>query len=243
MSLLDWIILGIIIISGVIGMLVGIKRKVRGVICFFGSFAVAMLFYAMLANTILTNTDFGKEMALNWSQTMIENAEGETKVILQVPYTTLLEYGGEEYIIDGFKDVGVPSFFVSFFMAKMFILDGTLACAITSSFVSCIFYAVSFVGLFLITYLVLWIIVRFVLKKVNLGVLNRLGGLVTGIMSGGSLVVVIMLILIGVSLAVPNINTWLVEQTNFNGTSVSISLEFYNWAYEIIYAFKNAIAG
>lgn len=240
MTYLDIGVLVLLILGGIIGLLKGVKNKIARLVAYVGAFAIALLFYSMLSNLILTKTGLGETFANFFADKIMSNAKGEVLTLLNMPYKDVLN-AGESLLKEAFGSAGIPNFFVSFFTTKVYITEGSVALAIGSSFASAVVYAVVFVLLFVISFIILKLLTKTLLglgdpnKK---GIIDRLFGLVWYVFATGAAILVIMLILIGISYAVPDLKSWLYEQAHVGSDYVSIGSLFYNWAWQIINAFK-----
>ena len=234
MTILDIVILALMVLAAVWGLIRGGKRKLVKLIGLVGGLVIAVLFFSMLGSWICSLC--GDSLARTMADKVLSSAEGDALIVLSAPYDA----------VNGFKQAftaaGIPSFFASFFATKVFISDSTAAVAVGSAFAAAIIYAACFVGLFLITFIILTILARLLLRMGGDGdkktILDRILGLV---FSEGRLVlslIVIMLILVGLSYAIPSLDTWLTEQTKFNSGTVGLSGWFYSIAWQIINAFR-----
>lgn len=243
MTILDIVILCLIVLAGLWGLIRGGKRKLVKWVALIGGLAVGIYFYSMLGNWIAGLC--GESLANTFAEKILNSTESAEKLLtLTQPYQLVV--GSDGSLKEAFTAAGIPSFFVSFFATKVFITDETVALAIGSSYAAAVIYAACFVGLFLITFIVLKLLTRLLMgmgadgKKKT--ILDRLMGLVFSEAKLIVFLVVIMLILVGISYAVPSLQTWLIEQTRFNEGVVGLSGWFYNIAWQIINAFKMLVA-
>ena len=245
MQLLDYIILALLVLGGLIGFIRGAKKKIKSLAVTIAGFSVAILCYQMLSNLILTTNNFGNTWSEFWANKFIDGASSnEVSIFLQMPYS---EFTND---IDSLKNIyvecGVPKFLASFFISKVFINTSTVAVAMGSSFVASITYAVTFIILFIIAGLVAGLIVNFLFnlfksekakQEGKKGIFDRLLGLIYGVFKSGCSIVIIMLVMVLIGSFVPQMNTWLQNQVGFHEDFVTISKTFYNWAYFIINLF------
>lgn len=243
MTILDIVILCLMVLAGLWGFIRGGKRKLVKWVALIGGLAVGIYFYSMLGNWIAGLC--GDSLANTFADKIISSTDSAEKlIVLNSPYQLLA--ADEAGLKEVFTAAGIPSFFVSFFATKVFITDGTVALAVGSSFAASVIYAGCFVGLFLVTFIILKLLTRLLLgmgadgKKKT--ILDRLMGVIFSEAKLLVFLVVIMLILVGISYAVPSLQTWLTEQTRFNEGVVGLSGWFYNIAWQIINAFKMLVA-
>ena len=67
MTLLDWIILAILVIAGIIGLIFGAKKRITRKLGWLVGFVIATMFYSMMTNVILSNNRWGTIIFSNWN--------------------------------------------------------------------------------------------------------------------------------------------------------------------------------
>lgn len=243
MTLLDWIILAILVIAGILGLIFGAKKRITRKLGWLVGFVIATMFYAMLTNVILSNTPLGETGASYFRNIMIANvSESNTLAILNSSYSDVIAIdGAQSYLATGMTSIGIPKFFASYFITKIYFTSGTVAMALGSGICAAIAYVVTYVILYFVSALLVTILLRFLLKGKEdgkVGIIDRIAGLTLRIIEASVTILSIMLMVIGISYAVPSLNEWMVTQTNFGSGTVTLSGIFYNLAWQIINAFK-----
>ena len=234
MTILDIVILALMVLAAIFGLIRGGKRRFVKWIATIAGLVVAIYFYQMLGNLIVTKAPFADSLA----QTFADKLPSD---LASINFADI----SEDAIKSGFSEVGIPKFFISYFYTKIFIRDGTLALAIGSSFAGAIIYACCFVLLFFAVFTVLTLIVHALIRDNPDGhktFLDRFAGMVFSEAKMICFIFVVMLILVGISYAVPSLDTWLKEQVQFGSDKVGLSGWFYNTTWQIINAFKDLIA-
>ncbi len=246
MGITDGIVLGILAVSALWGFLAGAKKRVTKLIAFIGATTLAVLFYSMLANLIAAQTPMGVNFAAYFSDLILGKAEGNAQALqlLNTPYQDILATGQSDALLtQAFNQAGIPSFFASYFITKIFITDGTLALAVGSSFAAAVIYAAAFVVIFAVSYIVIKLLSKFVLgagSPEGKGLADRLAGLLFSVLIGSAFILVAMMIVIGISYAAPSLRELLETDLGIIGANAgrfSIGRVFYNWGWQIINAF------
>lgn len=236
MTYLDIGVLVLLVLGALFGVLKGVKKRVARFVAIAAGLAVGILFYAMLGNVILNSTSFGQTLAEFFGNKILDGAgDGAIHDLLSQPYQNFVS--SDSAIKEIFSQVKIPDFFISFFATKVYITDGSAALAIGSAFASSIVYAVCFILLFVLTAVVVGLLVRFIIGD-KVGIIDRLFGLVWYTFAMGVFILIVMMVLIGVSYVSPELESWLNVQAHVGQDYVSIGSLFYNWAWQIINAFK-----
>lgn len=240
MKLLDYIILAVLIIGAVIGLIFGVKKKLTKKLGWLGGFIVAIMFSAMLSNLILSNTPLGQSGAEFFANKMLEGADENTATILNMSYADFISYGGADSdLAQGLSAMGVPTFFASFFISKIYLTTDTIAMALGSGVTAAISGVVTFVALYVISSIIFVILLRLFLGGTDdkKSLLDRIAGMIYYTAAAGVLIFVVMVIVTGISIAVPSLDTWLRDQTSFTSGNVTISGLFYKYAWQIVNSF------
>lgn len=246
MSILDWVILVILVIAGLLGFIFGAKKKLIKKIGWLGGFAIAFLFYSMLANIIISKTPVGEAGSNYFSQIMLDKAAGDGNLTdaLNANYQTVVSQPDSySALANGLKTINVPGFFASYFISKIFYTTETVSMALGSGVVGAIAYPITFVVLYVVSSLTLILILHLLTdrKDGKKGFIDRASGLVLAVSEVTISLLVVMLILIGISYAAPSMDVWLKDQVHFNDGNVTIAGTFYKFAWQIINAFKLAL--
>lgn len=234
MSVLDIIILILFVLAIVWGFIRGAKKRIAKLVAFWAGLAIALTCYSMLANVVIANIPQGLSWAEDWGRDILMNAKDTS--LLASPLSSLTDTG----LKDAYAAAGVPNFFASFFVTKIYVSNGTAAVAIASSYIASIAYAISFGLIFLLSFGVVSLCVRLLLGMGDpnrKGIFDRLAGAMLSMLKCAAFVFVVMLILIGISYASPAMDEWLKGQVHFGKDTVSLSSVFYNWAWQLINAF------
>lgn len=240
MQLLDYIILGLLLIGLILGILKGVKKRVSKLGGLIIGGVVAVLFYAILANFILNHIEASTTWASYWGDKIIAGREDLVeKAGLISPYSLIKDNPDTVYKM--YEYAGFPSWISPFFISKIYVNDSSVANAVGSSIVGAITYACTFVGLFLVTSIVASLLIKFVLNgfstKSKKGCVDRIVGGALSLFVTCVFIVIVMLILIGIGNVNEGVSNWLKEQVNINSTGFSISRTFYNFAWSIINMF------
>lgn len=242
MTLLDWLIFIALVICGILGFLFGAKRRVTRKLGWFGGLVIAILFYSMLTNLILSKTPLGVDGANRYATLLLEKADSNTASILNGSFAELhASPGADASMATGLSALGVPRFFASYFISKIYFTSGTVAQALGSGITAGIAYPVTFLILYVLSSVVLVLILRFLLGGLTDGkvtLLDRIAGVFLRILEVSIPIFVLMVILASVSAAVPAVDSWFKEQVHFGEGSVSISGVYYRLAWQFVNAFK-----
>lgn len=239
MGITDWVVLAILVIAGLWGFIAGAKKKMTRLFSLVGAIVLAVMFYAMLGN-LLANS-FGASYSQAFAEKLLANYDSDsTEYQLLTQSYSSLGSNADAILTSAFGYANVPSFFASFFISKIFLTDGTVALAIGSGFVASIIYAISFGAILLVAFILLLVLTRFLVgggSKGGIGFIDRLAGLSLGLLKAAIFILLAMMVVIGISYALPSFKTALEEDVGFGTGRVSIGGVFYDWAWQIINAF------
>lgn len=245
-TILDGVILGLLVLAAIIGLITGIKKKISQKLGWLGGMVIATIFYAMLANLILSKTSLGASGANYFSNLLLEKSTDETVTeLLNGSYADLIATtNANESLATGLTALSIPKFFASFFITKIYYVEGTVAQALGSAICASIAYGVTYLVLYIVSSLILVFLLKLILRVRKDGTKDwgdRILGMLVRVTQMCVIIIGIMFVLVGVASFVPSLDTWLTEQVNFNSESVTISGIFYNLVWQLINAFKLSI--
>lgn len=252
MTILDWVILGLLALAAIFGFIKGIKGKLSTKLGWLGGFIITTLFFAMLANFLLNKTQLG-EWGMDKFNTILLDAAKDNDTIL--PYLTMnyqdaladSEIGQniDSTLASCLGVITIPKYFASLFISKIYYTSGTVSQALSSGLFAEIVYLIVYALLFIISSIILTVILKFILKARKgdgKGIGDRLMGMLTKVLMMGVVIFAVALVATAVSIYVEPLNTWLIEQTSYNSGTVTISGYFYKYAWEIINMVKLALS-
>ena len=134
-------------------MIFGAKKRITRKLGWLVGFVIATMFYAMLTNVILSNTPLGETGASYFGNIMIANvSESNTLAILNSSYSDVIAIdGAQSYLATGMTSIGIPKFFASYFITKIYFTSGTVAMALGSGICAAIAYVVTYVILYFVS--------------------------------------------------------------------------------------------
>lgn len=246
MTIMDWVVTGLLVLAAIFGFMTGIKKKLSKKLGWLGGFVIATLFYAMLANFILSKTSLGEWGMNQFDGILMEKGQdSESLQYLSMNYQDAMTNKAEGYDFDSTMAsclgvVGIPSIFASFFMSKIYYTTGTVSQALASGIFESIAYGVVYLVLYFVSSLILVAIFNWLLgvNKGGKGVGDRLMGMLVKVLWMSVTILTIMFVMTLIGTYVESFNTWLVEQVGYGSGNVTISGIFYNLSWQIINMFR-----
>lgn len=252
MTILDWVIFGLLVLAAIFGLIKGIKGTLSKKLGWLGGFVIATLFSAMLANFLLNRTPLGEWGMDKFNTIILDKAKDDSENLsyLNINYQEALadsELGPniDSTLASCLGVIGVPKYFASFFISKIYYTGGTISQALGSGIFAEIAYWGTYVILYFVSSIILVAIFKWALgvkKGEGKGLGDRLMGMLVKVLEMGLSIFTVALVVTTISIYVEPLNTWLIEQTSYNSGSVTISGFFYKYAWEIINMFKLSLA-
>jgi uncharacterized membrane protein required for colicin V production len=230
---------GLIVLSllfAISGFKNGFLKEVVGIGAFIGAIVLAY-FLATRVEDVLVTTQVYTLLFTNLKDSIfIGNALYDTMIDSSQP-------GALGYLTDGLTQIGLPGFLAAPLADSLINFNGTLGDALSTASAYLIILIISYVGTFLIAWLLL-AIVGSQLVKLSTDVkvfkfLDSLLGVGLGLARATVLVTIALLIVIPLTFVVPSINTFITNDLALNDDVFSIGKFIYTFVLDLIGSFIN----
>ncbi len=233
MGVISWVITICLIVGVVFGFARGAGKSRPFKLSLLCGFALGYFVGIPIATAIMS-TSFGTETITGFYLSKI-SSEG----IFATDLSALDLVTKQTYMSEALSEMNFPSFIRGFFVSNAYILDGTVADAIASSFAYWTLVGCFFLFFFIVVFIILgYLFNKFkelIFGEDGKGLLGRVFGAIRGFIKGALLMLVLMCVIVIINQLMVNfgyttLQDFLTDDLALNGSSFSIGKLFYNTA-------------
>ena len=230
-GIIDGVIAALALLFGLSGFKNGFFKEIVGV----GSFIGAVILAYLLANwveDILVTTQLYPLLFTNLRSSVF------TGMGLYETVIDSTQPGALDFLTDGLTQIGLPGFLASPLANILITFNGTLGDALATSSAYFIILILSYLGTFLIGWLLLFIIGSQLVKLTNdvkaFKFIDSVLGFLLGLARAGVVVAIALLIAIPLTFVVPQVNTFITQDLALGEDVFSVSKFIYEFALSLI---------